>query len=217
MLLYLVPNVSIFFFFSNLLFFLPATPTPIPLSLNAYSAPPISSLTPPISCSALPIPFTSKPPSSPPRVNQLVTSVAATVEKSTTPSPALPSDLPSWWSSCTKCSDCHKMYHLIELSMDTTETQQIISDFIKGSFEVVRIQRIQNPTLWRRYAAEKACVLAERGQQYDLNEVLLYHTSRAAMSTICAEGLDMRLSRSGNFGRGIYFRYTLHHGDIMCV
>lgn len=130
-------------------------------------------------------------------------------QPSSTPEVAHPSttELPSWWVECSKCSsDSHKPYHLIDLPMDTSETQKIVSTFITSNFDVVSIRRIQNAALWRRYQAEKTCLLAERGSDYHLNEVLLYHTSRAALPAICGEGLDLRLSRAGNFGRGIYFR-----------
>ena len=72
--------------------------------------------------------------------------------------------LPSEWSPCSDCQQQKLPYQLIELPMDTSETQQIISDFIKGKFRTVRISRIQNPTLWRRYETEKTNILAERGK-----------------------------------------------------
>lgn len=135
-------------------------------------------------------------------------------DSSSTPEVANPlstsvAELPSWWVECPKCSvdsKLHKPFHLIDLPMDTTETQQIVSEFIKTNFEIVSIRRIQNASLWRRYQLERMCMLAERGSDTNLNEVLLYHVSRAALPTICGEGLDMRLSRVGNFGKGIYFR-----------
>ena len=50
---------------------------------------------------------------------------------------------------------------------------------------------------------------------FDLNERLLYHTSRASTETICAEGLDQRLGGMGNFGRGIYFRCVVYNTEMM--
>lgn len=41
---------------------------------------------------------------------------------------------------------------------------------------------------------------------FSLNIHYLYHGTSAPFVLICDEGLDERLSRSGRFGRGIYFR-----------
>jgi len=46
------------------------------------------------------------------------------------------------------------------------------------------------------------CFLSE----FKLNIHYLYHGTTAPFLRICDEGLDERLSRSGRFGRGIYFR-----------
>ena len=123
---------------------------------------------------------------------------------------------PQWWTKCPKCDPgTDKPYHLIHLTLDdfdcqqlvdTYDTQAIIYSFLKSGLQIANIWRIQNSTLWRRYQTEKANMLAERGEDYDLKEKLLYHSSRAPKTSICAEGLDMRLSREGCFGRGIYFR-----------
>jgi len=44
---------------------------------------------------------------------------------------------------------------------------------------------------------------------FALNVQYLYHGTTAPFVQICDEGLDERLSRSGRFGRGIYFRSVL--------
>jgi len=44
---------------------------------------------------------------------------------------------------------------------------------------------------------------------FSLNVQYLYHGTTAPFEQICDEGLDERLSRSGRFGRGIYFRSRL--------
>jgi hypothetical protein len=40
----------------------------------------------------------------------------------------------------------------------------------------------------------------------NLNVQWLYHGSQAPLKELCDEGLDIRFSRKGRFGRGIYFR-----------
>ena len=157
-----------------------------------------------------------------PTENIFITTESETSTTSSHTTTMVTTDLPSWWTKCSLCSPeslLHKPYHLIHLSLaddpdneqlvDTLTTQKIIYSFIKCGLQAVKIWRIQNPTLWRRYDAEKACMIVERGKEYNLNEELLFHTSRSPTATICAEGLDMRVSRTGCFGKGIYFRYYI--------
>ena len=154
-----------------------------------------------------------------PTENHFITTDSETSTTSSHTSATVTTELPSWWTRCPKCSpETNKPYHLIHLSLtedpsseqlvDTLTTQKILYSFIKCNLQVVSILRIQNPSLWRRYGAEKACMVAERGRDFNLNEELLFHTSRSPSKSICSEGLDMRLSRTGFFGKGIYFRYS---------
>lgn len=111
------------------------------------------------------------------------------------------SDPPSWWSEC----DSSKPYTLIDLNFETSEARIVYSPVAACGFNVTKIQRIQSHNLWRRYMGEVRLLIEERGEGYQLDERLLYHCSQADKSVICSEGLDVRLSRNGNFGRGIYF------------
>ena len=114
------------------------------------------------------------------------------------------SDPPSWWSECS----FSKPYTLIDLNFETSEARIVYSPVAACGFHVTKIQRIQSHNLWRRYMGEVRLLIEERGEGYQLDERLLYHCSQADKSVICSEGLDVRLSRNGSFGRGIYFRYS---------
>lgn len=116
-------------------------------------------------------------------------------------------NLPSTWTPCPTCPpDAVRKYHLVDVTSGSEEWSHVASPLDSAGFTVKRVQRIQNPSLWQRLQYEKQLMIQSRPAGFDLNEKLLYHTSRAEKMVICEEGLDQRLSRSGNFGTGIYFR-----------
>ena len=116
-------------------------------------------------------------------------------------------NLPSTWTPCPTCPpDVVRKYHLVDVTSGSEEWSHVASPLDSAGFTVKRVQRIQNPSLWQRLQYEKQLMVQSRPAGFDLNEKLLYHTSRAEKMVICEEGLDQRLSRSGNFGTGIYFR-----------
>ena len=72
-------------------------------------------------------------------------------------------------------------------------------------YNVLRVERIQNPHLWLKFTQSRDRFLA-LGQ--DLNEMSVYHgTSDTEPRHIYTgiEGLDFRLAREGLTGRGNYF------------
>ena len=123
--------------------------------------------------------------------------------------------LPSTWTICPKCHpDAVRKYHLIDVLPETEEWSRVASPLTSAGFVVKRVQRIQNSSLWQRLQYEKQLLVQDRPMGFDLNEKILYHTSRAEKAVICEEGLDQRLSRNGNFGTGIYFRFVVQ--PVLC-
>ena len=115
--------------------------------------------------------------------------------------------LPTCWTTCPKCLPTDKRrYHLIDVAPGSSEWQVVSESLTNANFIVHKVQRVQNESLWQRLMFEKNLMLRERD---DVNMQLLYHTTRAKASVICEEGLDLRLSRNGRFGNGIYFRYVV--------
>lgn len=111
---------------------------------------------------------------------------------------------PTCWTNCPNCPPNKKRkYHLIDVAYNSAEWSVVSNPLCQLGFTVSRVQRIQNELLWQRLCFEKQLMVSD---QRDVNEQLLYHTSRCGVSVICEEGLDARLSMNGNFGRGMYFR-----------
>jgi hypothetical protein len=71
-----------------------------------------------------------------------------------------------------------------------------------ASTPLKRVQRVQNPLLWIKYAHASALV-AKNGP---LNEQWLFHGTRQTDPLkVAASGIDFRYSEAGYFGRGSYF------------
>ena len=115
-------------------------------------------------------------------------------------------ELPAYWTKCEKCGSYERRYHLIDVHPNCQEWYNVCVPLLNADFYVTRLQRIQNRMLWQRLQCERQLMRRVHLAGFDLNERLLYHTTRAGTEVICAEGLDQRLSHSGSFGRGIYFR-----------
>ena len=115
--------------------------------------------------------------------------------------------LPLTWTRCPNCPiGVTRRYHLIDLAAGSEEWLYVSDPLTDRNFMVTKVQRIQNAALWQRFQSEKQLMMQDRPTGFDVNERLLYHTSRAEKTVICEEGLDQRLSRAGSFGTGIYFR-----------
>eukprot|EP00299_Pterocystis_sp_00344_P019257 c9574_g1_i1.p1 GENE.c9574_g1_i1~~c9574_g1_i1.p1 ORF type:complete len:151 (-),score=35.78 c9574_g1_i1:97-549(-) len=68
--------------------------------------------------------------------------------------------------------------------------------------QVVRIQRIQNMELWKRYAMLRPLLKTS-------NEMKLWHGTRNQdPALITQSGVDFRFAAAGMWGRGAYFAYN---------
>ncbi|WIA19343.1 hypothetical protein OEZ85_003974 [Tetradesmus obliquus] len=71
--------------------------------------------------------------------------------------------------------------------------------------KVLRIERVQNAKLWRRYCLKREELVDARGEA-GVNERLLFHgTSPATVDLIAQNGFDFRLSQVAAYGNGLYF------------
>lgn len=111
--------------------------------------------------------------------------------------PFISCDAPPWWSESK----------LFDISLEDPEARTVVYPLEYSGFQVLKVERIQTLHLWIRYLSEVKLLVHSRGEHFKLNEALLYHCSRGSKDAICEEGLDVRLTHGGNFGRGIYFRY----------
>ena len=126
-----------------------------------------------------------------------------------TTAPTLPDkelELPMYWQPMPE--NCLKNYELFMVLPGTEEFKMVTQQFLHQPLSVYSVKRIQNLEFLKRYTFEKKLIQSVRGNDFNLNEQRLFHTSAANPDDICEQGLDNRLSRFGSFGAGIYFRYS---------
>ncbi|NXY72582.1 PAR12 polymerase, partial [Glareola pratincola] len=111
-------------------------------------------------------------------------------------------------------------YKTVELSNTTPEydkIKQLFHQTMKG-YSVVKIRRIQNPSLWKVFQWQKDLMKRENGGK-EVNEKLLFHgTEISFMESICIHNFDWRIcgSNGTNYGKGIYFARDASYSHAYC-
>ncbi|NWI33539.1 PAR12 polymerase, partial [Sula dactylatra] len=111
-------------------------------------------------------------------------------------------------------------YKAVEISNTTSEYNQIKQLFLQTmkSYEVLRIQRIQNPSLWKVFQWQKEQMKRENGGK-EVNEKLLFHGTKVSfMEAICIHNFDWRIcgSNGTNYGKGSYFARDASYSHAYC-
>ncbi|NXN25025.1 PAR12 polymerase, partial [Nycticryphes semicollaris] len=111
-------------------------------------------------------------------------------------------------------------YKTVELSNTTSEydkIKQLFHQTMKG-YNILKIQRIQNPSLWKVFQWQKEQMKKANGGT-EVNEKLLFHgTNTSFMETICVHNFDWRIcgSNGTNYGKGIYFARDASYSHEYC-
>lgn len=116
-----------------------------------------------------------------------------------------------WKTHNTKQKEGDKKFECVEVSLDSDEWKGIETEFKKTleKFKITKIDRIENKYIWKHYSEEQN-YLKETKKRELLNEVQLWHGTRG-LGNLCSiyngdkNGLDVRYSNDGMWGRGIYF------------
>ncbi|DAA33460.1 TPA: poly (ADP-ribose) polymerase family, member 14 [Bos taurus] len=112
-------------------------------------------------------------------------------------------ELPPYWSDMKQQKVC-----VVELQPDHPEYRTVASKFQEtcAHFKIERIERIQNPELWKHYQTKKNSMDAKNGQV--TNEKLLFHGTDAD-SVALVNGKGFNRSYAGKnataYGKGTYF------------
>ncbi|NXL01208.1 PAR12 polymerase, partial [Mesembrinibis cayennensis] len=111
-------------------------------------------------------------------------------------------------------------YKAVEISKTTSEYNRIKELFLQTmkSYNVLKIQRIQNPSLWKVFQWQKEQMKRENGGK-EVNEKLLFHgTDTAFMKAICIHNFDWRIcgSNGTNYGKGTYFARDASYSHAYC-
>lgn len=112
------------------------------------------------------------------------------------------SDGPKFWDKMSG-NDC-----LVDVDKKSKEYEQALRHFRKTSSKVVvKIERVQNKFLWRRYQSQKILMMTKN--KGIINERVLFHGTRNTppdkiYKGQSASGFDPRLG-TGYYGKGAYF------------
>ncbi|NXW01993.1 PAR12 polymerase, partial [Fregetta grallaria] len=111
-------------------------------------------------------------------------------------------------------------YKAVEISNTTPEYNKIKQLFLQTmkSYNIVKIQRIQNPSLWKVFQWQKEQMKRENGGK-EVHERLLFHgTKTHFVEAICVHNFDWRIcGRNGtNYGRGVYFARDASYSHEYC-
>uniref|UniRef100_A0A8C3K2D5 Uncharacterized protein n=1 Tax=Calidris pygmaea TaxID=425635 RepID=A0A8C3K2D5_9CHAR len=111
-------------------------------------------------------------------------------------------------------------YKTVELSNTTSEydkIKQLFQQTMKG-YSILKIRRIQNPSLWKVFQWQKEQMKRENGGK-EVNEKLLFHgTKTSFVESICLHNFDWRIcgSNGTSYGKGSYFARDASYSHAYC-
>ncbi|NXA88991.1 PAR12 polymerase, partial [Melanocharis versteri] len=111
-------------------------------------------------------------------------------------------------------------YKAVVISNVTSEYNRIKQQFHQTmkNYSILKIQRIQNPSLWKVFQWQKEKMKRENGGK-EVEEKLLFHgTDVTSMKTICTQNFDWRIcgSNGTNYGKGSYFAKDACYSHTYC-
>ncbi|NXS75142.1 PAR12 polymerase, partial [Pandion haliaetus] len=111
-------------------------------------------------------------------------------------------------------------YKAVEVNNTTSEYNRIKQLFHQTmkSYKVLKIQRIQNPSLWKVFQWQKEQMKRENGGR-EVSERLLFHGTKISfVEAICVHNFDWRIcgSNGTNYGKGIYFARDASYSHAYC-
>ncbi|XP_058720644.1 zinc finger CCCH-type antiviral protein 1-like isoform X2 [Poecile atricapillus] len=111
-------------------------------------------------------------------------------------------------------------YKAVVISSATSEYNGIKQQFHQTmkNYSILKIQRIQNPSLWKVFQWQKEKMKRENGGK-EVQEKLLFHgTDITSVKTICTQNFDWRIcgSNGTNYGKGSYFARDARYSHTYC-
>ncbi|NXU66590.1 PAR12 polymerase, partial [Horornis vulcanius] len=111
-------------------------------------------------------------------------------------------------------------YKAVVISKETSEyngIKQLFHQTMKN-YSILKIQRIQNPSLWKVFQWQKEKMKRENGGKEVQEKQLFHGTDDTSMKTICTQNFDWRIcgSNGTNYGKGIYFARDARYAHAYC-
>ncbi|NXP35528.1 PAR12 polymerase, partial [Leiothrix lutea] len=124
---------------------------------------------------------------------------------------------PSHWDASALPDFGYKAVVISNTSSEYNGIKQQFHQTMKN-YNILKIQRIQNPTLWKVFQWQKEKMKKENGGK-EVQEKLLFHgTDLFSMKTICTQNFDWRIcgSHGTNYGKGSYFARDACYAHAYC-
>ncbi|NXT69860.1 PAR12 polymerase, partial [Chaetops frenatus] len=111
-------------------------------------------------------------------------------------------------------------YEAVVISNETSEyngIKQLFHQTMKN-YSILKIQRIQNPSLWKVFQWQKEKMKRENGGKEVQEKQLFHGTDATSMNMICTQNFDWRIcgSNGTNYGKGIYFARDARYSHAYC-
>ncbi|NWY42788.1 PAR12 polymerase, partial [Sylvia atricapilla] len=124
---------------------------------------------------------------------------------------------PSHWDASALPDFGYKAVVISNVTSEYNGIKQLFHQTMKN-YSILKIRRIQNPTLWKVFQWQKEKMKREnRGKE--VQEKQLFHgTDVLTMKMICTQNFDWRIcgSNGTNYGKGIYFARDAHYAHAYC-
>ncbi|XP_063251377.1 zinc finger CCCH-type antiviral protein 1-like isoform X3 [Prinia subflava] len=144
------------------------------------------------------------------------------VQKIKTSSQRDPSSIPS--QTCPSHWDASALpdfgYKAVVISSETSEyngIKQLFHQTMKN-YSILKIQRIQNPSLWKVFQWQKEKMKRENGGKEVQEKQLFHGTDTTSMKMVCTQNFDWRIcgSNGSNYGKGSYFARDARYAHAYC-
>uniref|UniRef100_A0A8C5IY09 PAR12 polymerase n=1 Tax=Junco hyemalis TaxID=40217 RepID=A0A8C5IY09_JUNHY len=124
---------------------------------------------------------------------------------------------PSHWDASALPDFGYKAVVISNTTSEYNEIKQLFHQTMKN-YSILKIQRIQNPSLWKVFQWQKEKMKKENGGK-EVQEKRLFHGADVTfMETVCSQNFDWRIcgSNGTNYGKGSYFARDACYSHTYC-
>ncbi|NWV19790.1 PAR12 polymerase, partial [Origma solitaria] len=124
---------------------------------------------------------------------------------------------PSHWDASALPDLGYEAVVISNVTSEYNEIKQLFHQTMKN-YSILKIRRIQNPSLWKVFQWQKEKMKRENGGK-EVQEKLLFHgTDVISMKMVCTQNFDWRICGSNgiSYGKGIYFARDACYSHAYC-
>ncbi|NWZ36366.1 PAR12 polymerase, partial [Brachypodius atriceps] len=124
---------------------------------------------------------------------------------------------PSHWDASALPDFGYKAVVISNATSEYNGIKQLFHQTMKN-YNILKIQRIQNPSLWKVFQWQKEKMKRENGGKEVQEKQLFHGTDVLTMKMICTQNFDWRIcgSNGTDYGKGIYFARDARYAHAYC-